>query len=841
MFATKAKEPQLKEIVSTQSFSPIKDIRDGVICTKDGRYVKILEFNPVNFSLRSADEQAIIVYQFSMALRAMPSNVQFKILTRKADVSRFLRILLEHYEQESNEACRRLQEEQMTLIHNIGMETGVTRRFFLIFEHEAEAIFHKRQSFEEISLSINQTANMIIGAMEACGNECISPERNDSWVLSALYEIMCRSEAETVSYNEHELSVVAPYMTKEGFDYSQGYTLNINNLITPYRIDDRKSFKYLEVQSTENEPPLYYTFAYIPGDSYPRNCVAGWINMLINIGEGVDVDIFVHRENPEMVSRKLTYLLRSKKSTARHADDTSTDYDELINTIDSGYYIKRGLANNEDFCYFGCILTITAHTVDTLEAYYKEIRQHVIRHDMNLRRCNFQMKDAFLMTLPLVQPNKAIFGKAKRNVLGSQVASVYPFISYEMSDENGILLGTQDNGSLVLLDNFDTRKYPNANICIMGSTGAGKTYLLQCMALRYREKQNQVFVILPEKGHEFKPITTAIGGQFITIAPGSPQNINLMEIRKKDDSNDLLLNGLEYEEPSILTGKIQSIETFFSLLMPQITYEEKQYLDEALIKTYGNFGITVDNNSLADPNHPYRYKQMPIFGDLDSELEKLGPETKRLRNVLARFVTGSAASFNQPTNVDLDNKYVVLDVSRLTDEMLPVGMFIALDYVWDKAREDRTAKKVIIMDEAWKLIGPAGSDQAAKFVLDVFKLIRGYGGAGIIATQDLNDFLSAADGKFGKGIINNSKTKIVMRVEKREAEALQDSMDLTDAETTKLQQLERGTGLLIANANHVFVHVQASPTEHDFITTDRNDLARIAAQRKAQNATQQMK
>ncbi len=825
-------QPKLKEIQSVQSFSPIREIRDGVICTKDGRFVKLMEFSPINFNLRAADEQTAIINQFAAALRTMPPTLQLKVVSRKADTDKLLTALNSHYEQEPNMRCRRLQMEQMEMISTVGQEQGVSRRFFMAFEYEAQGGLKKKPSFSQIASSIRRTAFGIRASMENCGNDCLTPERGeaaDKWTRDALYSIMCRTLSEKEPYDVHEFLKVSQYASEYAQYNESTYGLPVNDLICPMSIDDKVSPNYIIVNAGNGAPPLYYMFCYLPGGCYPRSCIGGWLNVLINMGDGVDVDIYIHREHAENISRALTYLLRSKNIKAKNSDDTSTDYDELMDAIGSGYYVKQGIASNEDFYYFACMLTITAHSLDELTFRFEEIKKFLTKQELELRRCSFQMLDAFKMSLPLAKYNPGIFNKSRRNILGSQLASLYPFVSYEMTDEDGVLLGIQENGSLVLLDNFDTHKYSNANICIMGSTGAGKTYLLQTMALRFREKQTQVFVIAPDKGHEFQRGCEAIGGQFITISPGSGQNINIMEIRKKDERNTKLIDGESLAAGSILSGKIQSLHAFFSLLIPDISYEEKQQLDEGLMKTYQKFGITTKNDSLDDPLRPGHYRPMPILGDLHKTLKELGPAAQRLHNILGRYVNGSAASFNQPTNVNLDNQYVVLDVSKLTKEMLPIGMFIALDYVWDKAREDRTAKKVVMMDEGWKMIGPTASPEAAEFALEVFKVIRGYGGSAVFATQDLNDFLALRDGQFGKAIINNSKTKVVMKVEKTEAERLAEALDLTRMETEKIISMQRGHGLLVANSNHVFIEVQACQTEHDLITTDRQDLENIAA------------
>lgn len=563
--------------------------------------------------------------------------------------------------------------------------------------------------------------------------------------------------------------------------------------------------------------------------------------MLINLGEGIDVDFFVHKENIAMVTQKLQYALRYNKVKARGMEDTSTDFDDISSAIRSGYYLKAGIASGEDFCYMSTLLTITAHSIDELEWKTNEIKTYLIGQGLKLKLCWFMQEEAFKMSLPVCQFNSQIFKNSKRNLLSSSLAAAYPFVAYEVNDENGILYGiNKANNSLVILNNFDSRKYKNANIAILGTTGAGKTYTLQCMALRMRSQKKQVFIIAPDKGHEFKRACDGIGGQYVKISAGSSQNINVMEIRKKDDEASLLIDG--DSKVAILTNKIQQLHTFFTLLIRDITNEERQLLDEALVETYAEFGITIDNDSLIDPQNPSKYKQMPILGDLHRHLHNLGPRAERLYNILSRYVTGSASSFNGHTNVNLDNQYIVFDISDLTEEMLPIGMFIVVDYVWDKVREDRTKEKAIFLDELWTLIGANASEEAAKFVLRIFKVIRAYGGSAIASTQDLNDFFALKDGVYGKGIINNSKIKMVLQLEQEEALRVSETLNLSESEVQQITHFQKGESLLTANSNHILIKFKSSKHEHDLVTTDREDLAKqVEEKRKALQRKKQLK
>ncbi len=252
-------------------------------------------------------------------------------------------------------------------------------------------------------------------------------------------------------------------------------------------------------------------------------------------------------------------------------------------------------------------------------------------------------------------------------------------------------------------------------------------------------------------------------------------------------------------------------------------HEEKQLLDEALVITYAEKGITHDNQSLENPDKPGQYKDMPILGDLYEVLLRKR-ECRRMANILNRLVHGSASTFNQKTNVDLSNKYVVLDISELSGDLL-LGMFVALDFVWAKAKEDRTVEKAIFVDEAWKLL--VSNELAGEYLLEIFKVIRAYGGSAICATQDLVDFFALKGGKLGRGILNNSKTKIILNMETSEAENIREELDLSEAEAMSITRFERGTGLISTNSNNLIVDFKASQLEKDLITTDRKDLQEL--------------
>lgn len=822
------KKPEKLEFV--QDFIPIKDINYGVIETTDGRYIKILEIEPINFMLRSSEEQFGIISSFASWLKISPMRLQFKSITRKADSDKHVAMVRKELDDEENEQCKHLGEGYLKLIKDVGSREALTRRFFLIFQYED---MHRTDSddLSKIYGALQTAEHTARAYFLQCGNSILQPKDPDEATAEILYMFFNRRSCVDEPFSSRVNRVVVDTMAAKnkiiGIDPVPH--IKMVNFLAPRGISLKHS-NYIVMDG------LYYSFLYIKGDGYPSAVRAGWMSSLINAGEGIDVDVHLRRENRSKSIDKVAQRIRLNRTKLRSMQDTSTDYEELTNSIQSGYFIKNGIANNnEDLFYMSVFITISAKSYDELMWRKQQMTDMLKSMDMFTSDCRFKQEAAFKSVMPFLSIVPFLEKKSQRNVLTSGAASTYMFTSFEMSDDTGVLLGVnRHNNSLCIVDLFNTKKNKNANLNLLGTSGAGKTFTMQLLALRMRMRGIQCFILAPIKGHEFRRACNHIGGQYIKLSPGSPHCINVMEIRHTLTPEMELIDELDYSEPtSMLAQKVQQLMIFFSLLIPDMTNEEEQLLDEALIKTYADFGITHDNDSLyieKEANPPVM-KKMPILGDLHKNL--LGNKmTERIAVIVSRFVTGSAQSFNQQTNVDLTNKYIVLDLSELKGKLLPVGMMIALDYVWDNIKADITKKKAILIDEIWQLIGVASNKNAAEFCLTIFKTIRGFGGAAISATQDLSDFFSLEDGKYGRAIINNSKNKIILNLEPDEARYVQDVLKLTKTEIRSITRFERGEALVYSNNNKVPVVIKASKEEQEMITTDRAELEAILKERK---------
>ena len=592
----------------------------------------------------------------------------------------------------------------------------------------------------------------------------------------------------------------------------------ILDILAPTTVDT-KSKDYIVVDG------VYHTYLYITGYGYATTVGSCWLAPLVEAGEGVNMSFLVKRQSKEKILSKIAQTTMVNRSRMRDVGDTRQDYEELDSAINSGLYLKDVMnRQGEDFYYMHTLIEVTAPDPETLEQRATEVEKLCVSVDMIARRCDYKNEQAFLSSLPILALDPDIERKARRNALTSGVAAAFPFASYELSDHNGIFLGLNlYNRSPVFLDPYDDYKYTNGNWWIGGSTGAGKTVTLQCLGGRLRQQGKRVIIIAPKKGHEFRPLCEKLGGLYLRMSPSSKDCPNLMAIRRKSLDSYARLKNIAVRDDSVLADKISQLIIWFALKKKDLSEEDKSRLDSSLVEVYGRYGITFDNSSIVDENGDFR--TMPIISDWYDVLSQ-NPDTRYLSVVLSRYVTGSAAAMASRNNIDLDNKYIVLDLSGMPDDMIADGTFWATSIAYDLIMSCESDLSALLADELWSLVSATANPQAAGFVLEMVKTIRGLGGIAVTSTQGMQDLFGLDGGSYGKGILDASRIKLVMQMEEQEARLIQDKLNLSEDEVRQITRFRRGEGLLCIGYNHVPVAFHTTPKEYEAITTSPTDLRR---------------
>ncbi len=562
--------------------------------------------------------------------------------------------------------------------------------------------------------------------------------------------------------------------------------------------------KYFEIDN------LYYSSLIVV--NYYREQTDLLLKNLIETNINMNISIFYEKQDSYKTIKDLTYHIGNVGVELKEANENRQDIDIASYTYNDAKYIRKEIqVNNEELYFLYIYINLYSKDINELEYNLNKIEGISQSKGMQTRRANFRQEECFLAGLPIMENREIIKEAGKRNILTTGLLSTYPFISSTIFDKNGIFIGTNIyNNSLVFIDRYNTDKYKNANICIFGTSGAGKSFYTKLLILRYKLLGIKQYIIDPDR--EYNKICEKLKGVEIKLGPTSNTYINVLEIRKES---------IEEGESGYLAIKISKLIGFFNLIFGEMNEEEKALLEEKLIEVYNFKNINFNDKSVYNENGEFKNeKQMPILADLFNILGQ-DERTKKFKIKLIPFVEGSMKFFNNYTNIKLDNELIVADIYDLGEENLKYAMYVLIDIYWDAVKKDRKEKKAIYLDEIWRLIGVTSNKYVASFIYKIFKTIRKYGGSGVAITQDISDIFSLDNGTYGKSILNNSSIKTFFALEEENIKILGEYANLSEKEKIEIKSLKRGECLMFVGEDHILTKIQASEKEKEIIEGEK--------------------
>ena len=566
-----------------------------------------------------------------------------------------------------------------------------------------------------------------------------------------------------------------------------------------------KNSKYIEIDN------LYY--AGLICVDYYREQTDLILKTLIETNINMNISIFYEKQDSYKTIKELTYHIGNVGVELKESNANRQDIDIAAFTYNDAKYIRKEMQlSNEDLYFLYLYIIIYDKEQKKLEYYLNKIEGIAQSKGIQTRRANFREEEVFLATLPFMQNKEIIKEAARRNILTSGLLATYPFISSTIFDPEGVFIGTNIyNNSMVFIDRYNTKKYKNANMCIFGTSGAGKSFYTKLLILRYKLLGIKQYIIDPDR--EYNNICKELDGTLIKIGPTSETYINVLEIRKES---------IEEGEKGYLATKISKLIGFFNLIFGELDEEEKALIEEKLIETYNKKNITFNDETLykKDKNKILKEfkdpKDMPILEDLYNILGE-DKRTKKFKIKLIPFIEGSMKFFNNYTNIEINNELIIADIYDLGEENIQYGMYLFTEIFWDKIKENRNEKKAIYMDEIWRLIGVTSNKNVASFIYKIFKTIRKYGGSSVAITQDISDIFSLEDGTYGKSILNNSSIKSFFSLEEENIKILSEYTNLSEQEKVEIKSLKRGECLMFVGDDLILTKIESSDIEKKII------------------------
>ena len=567
--------------------------------------------------------------------------------------------------------------------------------------------------------------------------------------------------------------------------------------------------KYLEIDNV-----FYSTLIII---NYNREQDDLILKDIVDSNINLNISMIYEKQNTYKVIKDLTYHIGNVGVDLQSYSENRQDIDIAAFTYNDAKYIRREIQlNSEDLYYLYVYVNVFSQSKKDLEYMLNKVEGILQSRGMQTRRAYFRQEQAFKMCLPFFCDIKEVKNVAKRNILTTGLLSTYPFITSTVCDEDGIFIGANmNNNSLVFIDKYNNNKYKNSNMCIFGTSGAGKSYYTKLLILRYRLLGIEQYVIDPER--EYENLCKNLDGVLLKIGPNSDTYINIFDIREES---------LEENQNGYLATKIGKLIGFFNLVFGNINEEEKSIIEEKLIETYKRKGINFDDETLYKEddkdkiNIKRKFKEtedMPILEDFYNVLSE-DKKTEKLRIKLIPFVKGSLKFFNNYTSIKLNNKLIIADIYELGEENLKYGMCLFIELFWDKIKKDRKIKKSIYLDEIWRLIGVTSNKDVASFIYKIFKTIRKYGGSAVAITQDVSDLFSLENGTYGRSILNNSSIKNFFSLEEENLNILQQYENISDREKIEIKSLKRGESLMIVGDDHIVTRIESADFEDEIIT-----------------------
>ena len=577
--------------------------------------------------------------------------------------------------------------------------------------------------------------------------------------------------------------------------------VNIRDLISPASLEVKPKYLLLNGQ--------YVSTMFII--TYPRYISVGWFAPILNLNESFDIAMFFYPIKSSIVLKQLKNKVGVLEAQISADIEKGNPRDPIRETaLRDVEALRDDLTQGiEKFFQFALYVTVYANTEEELNQLINRLEDLFGSRLVYSKRVFYQAEQGFNSTLPLCNDELNI----AYNMNSSPVASSFPFISSELTSDNGILYGiNRHNNSLILFDRFSL---PNANSVVFATSGAGKSYAIKLEVLRTMMMGTDIIIIDPE--YEYKALTEAVGGTYINISLASEAKINPFDLPRPV--------GQETKTEDIIRSGVITVKGLVRIMLGNLTTEEDSIIDMALLETYAKKDITPDSDlSTIEP---------PTMKDFQYILEGMeGGEGLALR--LKKYTEGTFSSlFNSLTNVEMNNQLVAFSVRDLEDELRPLAIYTIVNYIWNIVRSE-LKRRILVIDEAWWLMQ---YEDSAKFIYALVKRCRKYYLGVTTITQDVNDFLLSP---YGKAIVTNSAMQILLKQSPAAVDLVQKTFMLTEGEKYLLLESGVGEGIFFAGNRHAAIKVVASYLEDQLITSNPEQLLKMEKENKLANEQEQI-
>ena len=575
--------------------------------------------------------------------------------------------------------------------------------------------------------------------------------------------------------------------------------IRLNDIIAPSFIEVKQNY----INIGEKLAKSYFIF------SYPRYLSTGWFSPIVNLNVPMDISFHIHPVNSEKILKQLRKRVTDVQAELAEREEKGLIRDPAIETAYNDLEELRDKIQTaqERMFRFSLYITVYGNSEEELKEVETDLRSILESRLIYIKPALYQQREALNCSLPFNYDSLMV--STLMNT--SPLSSTFPFVSFDLSSNEGILYGiNKHNNSIVLFDRFSM---PNANSCIFATSGAGKSYTVKLEILRYLMLGTDVIIVDPE--NEYKFLSDTIGGAFFNVSLSSSHHINPFDLPSPREDED---------PADVLRTNIINLVGLMRIMLGGLSPEEDGIVDRALSETYAAKDITEESDpSLWGKEGGLPFPIMSDFEEVLSTMEGADSLIKRLQ----RFTTGVYSNlFNNQSNINTNNRLVVFGIRDMEDELRPMALFIILRYIW-KTVTSSLRKRLLVVDEAWWLMK---NEDGASFLFGTVKRARKYWLGVTTITQDVNDFMKS---EYGPPIVTNSSLLLLLKQSPATIQTVQRTFNLTEEEKLILLETAVGEGIFFAGTKHALIKIIASYTEDQIITTSPEEIIKIKEAKRA--------
>lgn len=726
---------------SVQDSIPIKRIWPEGIFQQGSKFSKTIKFSDINYAIAAKEDKTAMFLGYSELLNALDCGSATKITINNKRLNRqdFADKMLLPFQGDTLDSYRNEYNAMLTEKVSGAVNSVVQERYITLSVH--------KKNIEEARVFFSRAVNDVRSKLNHLDSHC--KELDAEARLRVLHDFYRPGE-------ETEFAFDLKAAMHKGHSYK--------DIICPDSLEFKKD--HFVMGDKYGRVLFLKEYASYIKDSMLNELCGLDRNLMLSIDIiPVPTDEAVREMQNRLLGVETNVTNWQRRQNSNNNFSAVVPYDLEQQRRETREMLDDLTTRDQRMLFAVVTLVHLADSKEQLDSDTETLQSIARKHLCQLGTLNWQQLDGLITALPLGLRRI----DALRTLTTEALAVLMPFKAQEIHDKGGVYYGQNVISKNLIMAN--RRELLNGNGFVLGVSGSGKSFTAKREIVNIALSTNDdIIVIDPES--EYGPLIEGLGGEVINISAASPNHINALDMEQGygDGENPVVLKSeflLSLCEQLVGAGKL--------------TAKEKSLIDRCTAQVYRDY-----------IRHDY-CGRLPTLQDFHAGLlNQPEAEAKDVALAIELFTEGSLNTFAKPTNVDTNSRIICYDIRDLGKQLLPVGMLVVLDSVFNRVIRNRKLGRNtwIYIDEIYLLFQ---HEYSANFLFTLWKRVRKYGACATGLTQNVDDLLQSHT---ARTMLANSEFLVMLNQAATDRVELARLLNISDNQLSYITNVDFGHGLL---------------------------------------------